>query len=102
MKALSWTSSAASLAERIFGGTCYLCRGKSTGVLCTPCSGDLPYLARPRCPQCALPTLHGAVCGRCLADRPSYDATVSVFSYSFPADVLVQGLKFRGELALAP
>ncbi len=42
------------------------------------------------------------MCGRCLAERPSYDATVAVFSYSFPADVLIQGLKFRGELALAP
>lgn len=31
-----------------------------------------------------------------------YDATVAVFEYAFPADALVQGLKFRGELALAP
>jgi ComF family protein len=42
------------------------------------------------------------VCGRCLADPPGYDATVAVFAYAFPADVLVQGLKFRSELSLAP
>jgi ComF family protein len=44
----------------------------------------------------------GVTCGRCMAEPPAFDATVAVFSYAFPADVLVQGLKFRGELALAP
>ena len=101
MKAPSWSRSATALAERLFGGTCYLCRGDSEGLLCAPCMDDLPYLARPRCPQCALPSADGRLCGRCLGDPPAYDATTAVFAYAFPADVLVQGLKFRGELALA-
>lgn len=101
MKAPYWSRGATALAERLFGGTCYLCRGDSIGVLCAPCSADLPYLARPRCPRCALPAPGGYVCGRCLADPPNFDATIAVFAYSFPADVLVQGLKFRSELALA-
>jgi predicted amidophosphoribosyltransferase len=42
-----------------------------------------------------------AVCGRCISDPPAFDATTAVFAYAFPADVLVQGLKFRSELALA-
>lgn len=92
---------ASSLAERIFGGTCYLCRGGSAGALCAPCSADLPYLTRPRCPRCGLPGTAEAVCGRCLAERPAFDATTAVFAYAFPADVLVQGLKFRSELTLA-
>jgi ComF family protein len=102
MNALAWPKGATSLAERIFGGTCYLCRGQSRGVLCVPCNADLPYLPEARCPRCAIPTREGAVCGRCTAERPAFDATVAVFSYAFPADVLVQGLKFRSELALAP
>lgn len=102
MKARSWSRDASSLAERIFGGTCYLCRGESRGILCAPCSADLPYLSRPRCPRCAIPTTEPRLCGRCLADPPEFDATVAVFAYAFPADVLVQGLKFRSELALAP
>jgi ComF family protein len=102
MKALSWSRGAISLAERIFGGTCYLCRGDSQGVLCAPCSADLPFLPRPRCPRCALPTYEAAICGRCLSGQPAYDATIAVFAYAFPADVLVQGLKFRSELSLAP
>lgn len=92
---------ASSLAERIFGGTCYLCRGASDDALCAPCSAELPYLAHPRCPSCGLPALAGTLCGRCLAEPPAFDATIAAFAYAFPADVLVQGLKFRSELALA-
>jgi len=102
MKPPSWSRSAAALAERLFGGTCHLCRGESRGLLCAPCAADLPLLARARCPQCALPALEGRVCGRCIGEPPAYDATIAVFAYAFPADVLIQGLKFRGELALAP
>ncbi|KPK05207.1 MAG: hypothetical protein AMJ64_12110 [Betaproteobacteria bacterium SG8_39] len=88
----------------IFGGRCYLCRGASRrgAVLCAPCLGDLPRLAAPRCPCCALPSPDGALCGRCLAHPPHYDATVAALIYAFPTDVLVQALKYRGELALAP
>jgi len=95
-----------TLARRIanlaFGGGCYLCRGAARGVLCAACDADLPRLAGPACPRCALATHDGALCGRCLARPPAYDATVAALAYAFPADVLVQGLKFRGELALAP
>src|SRR5713226_3221071 len=54
------------------------------------------------CPRCALPSPGSAVCGRCLADAPHYDATVAALAYRFPADTLVHSLKFRGQLALAP
>jgi ComF family protein len=71
-------------------------------VLCTACEADLPQLTPPLCPRCALASPAGAVCGRCLASPPAYDATVAGLAYAFPADVLVHALKFRGELALAP
>jgi ComF family protein len=92
------------LAALLFGGRCYLCRGASRrgAVLCAPCLGDLPRLAGPRCPRCTLPGPEGTPCGRCLAHPPQYDATVAALVYAFPADVLVQALKYRGELALAP
>jgi ComF family protein len=96
----------ASLARRFatlaFGGTCYLCRGAAAGVLCAECDAELPRLEAAACPRCALPSPGGALCGRCLAHPPAYDATIAALAYEFPADVLVQGLKFRGELALAP
>ncbi len=89
-------------AQLVFGGRCFLCRGAAGGVLCAACDAELPRLAGPRCPRCALASPLGAVCGRCLAAPPAYDATVAALSYEFPVDVLVQALKFRGELALAP
>jgi ComF family protein len=91
-----------NLASMVFGGSCFLCRGKAREVLCTDCERDLPRLPQPRCPRCALASPAGAVCGRCLAASPRYDATVAALAYQFPADALVHALKFRGELALAP
>ena len=84
-----------------FGGSCYLCRGAAADLLCKACDADLPRLAEPRCPRCALASSHGEVCGRCLSEKPHYDATLAALAYEFPADVLVHALKFRGELALA-
>jgi len=96
----------ARLARLVFGGTCFVCRGAARATLCESCDADLPRLAPPEemrlCPRCALESPGGALCGRCLAEPPHYDATLAALAYAFPADVLVHALKFRGELALAP
>jgi ComF family protein len=90
------------LARLIFGGACFVCRGAARAILCESCDADLPRLLEPLCPRCALGSPSSALCGRCLAQPPHYDATVAAFAYAFPADALVHALKFRGELALAP
>ena len=90
------------LAGLFFGGSCFLCRGAAERLLCERCEADLPRLGAGRCPRCALASPGGALCGRCLAQPPHYDATLAALDYRFPADVLVQALKFRSELALAP
>jgi len=85
-----------------FGCSCFVCRGAARGLLCAQCAAELPRLARPLCPRCALESPGGAICGRCLSQPPAYDATHAALAYDFPADTLVHALKFRGELALAP
>jgi ComF family protein len=95
-------TAARRLADLLFGGSCYLCRGGAQRMLCAACDADLPRLGAALCPRCALDSPGGALCGRCLAQAPHYDATVAALAYRFPADVLVQALKFRSELALAP
>ncbi len=90
------------LGEVFFGGACYVCRGSARALLCAACRAELPLLAPELCPRCALPSPDGALCGRCLAEPPGFDATIAALAYDFPADALVQALKFRGELALAP
>lgn len=103
MHTLHWPRVTGGIADRLFGGTCYLCRGASqAGLVCAACAADLPRLPKLRCARCALPIPGGTACGRCLGDPPAFDATAAVFDYAFPADVLVQGLKFRSELVLAP
>ena len=89
------------LSSLLFGGSCFLCRGKAENLLCGACDADLPRLAGPRCPRCALASPQAAVCGRCLAQPPHYDATVAALAYEFPADALIHAFKFRGELAFA-
>ncbi len=89
------------ILARLFGGSCYLCRGAAQELLCAACDADLPRLDTGRCPRCALDSPRGEVCGRCLVEAPHYDATVAALAYKFPADALVHALKFRGELALA-
>ena len=91
-----------TIGSLLFGGSCFLCRGKADAILCRACNADLPRLGANLCPRCALASPGGAVCGRCLTQPPAYDATQAALAYAFPADVLVQALKFRGELALAP
>jgi len=90
------------IAQLLFGGSCFLCRGAAGQLLCAACDADLPRLGPGICPRCALASPAGAICGRCLTQPPAYDATHAALAYAFPADALVQALKFRGELALAP
>lgn len=90
------------LGELLFGGTCFLCRGGASGLLCAECDASLPALAGERCPRCALASFRGAPCGRCLAEPPAFDATLAALEYRFPCDALVTALKFDGVLALAP
>ena len=91
-----------NIARVLFGGSCFLCRGAARELLCGACDADLPRLSRALCPRCALESPRGELCGRCLSQAPAYDATRAALAYDFPADALVQALKFRGELALAP
>jgi len=48
-------------------------------------------------------TLKGSssICGRCIANPPSFDATFCATDYAPPIDVLVQSLKFGARLPLA-
>lgn len=94
-----------SLANALLPQDCYVC-GASGGhgkdsLLCAGCARELPRLAGPLCPVCALPATDGAVCGACLKEPPHFDATLALFAYAFPVEHLVQGLKYRGQLPLA-
>ncbi len=74
---------------------CFLCGARVTGtLLCAGCENDLAHLPNTCCPQCALPTPQGEICGACLKKPPAFDRTMATFSYAFPLDSLVQQCKY--------
>jgi ComF family protein len=80
---------------------CELCAaGARRQLLCDACAQSLPRVTAP-CPTCALPSPDGAVCGACLARPPPWSRATAALIYAFPADRLLQQLKYGGRLALA-
>lgn len=81
---------------------CLVC-GEAAGArgVCAACAADLPRRPRSACPVCALPGVDGGPCGQCLREQPAYDATLALYDYVFPVDVLVQALKYRHQLSVA-
>lgn len=81
---------------------CILCGGRGDiDGLCRGCRGSLPWLTGPHCPVCAIPNPIGELCGRCVHKPPLFDRVVAAFQYEFPATVLIQRLKYHGNLACA-
>ena len=73
-----------------------------TRPLCNACSFDLPWHRQPQCPQCAIPTPNGQICGTCLKHPPAFDHTHAALTYAFPVDRLIPRLKYHAQLAIVP
>ena len=96
-----WRNIGSLVGRSLFRQDCVLC-GAASGAafFCDGCAGDLPGIGES-CPQCAGPSSGTAVCGACLARPPHFDSTAAVWRYEFPADRLVQALKYGRRLAVA-
>jgi ComF family protein len=80
---------------------CVLCAAAcGSALMCARCEAAMPF-AGDGCPRCALASPGNALCGRCLATPPPYERTIAAWRYAFPADRLLQALKYEGRLALA-
>ena len=91
-----------SVADGVVAQDCFLCGGVAGGLaVCGACRAELPAHPAASCPVCAVPTAGGAVCAACLRQPPLFDASLAVFDYRFPVDVLLQALKYRHRLPLA-
>lgn len=80
---------------------CVLCGGPSGPVcICDGCKKDLPWLGS-HCLRCALPLAspRDTICGVCIQKPPPFLRTVCPLEYEFPVNRLVQGLKFKRQLA---
>ena len=90
------------IARWLLSPACLLCgeNGDNNG-LCKGCRVSLPMLKAAHCPVCAIPEPTGELCGRCLHKPALFDRVVAAFIYEFPATVLIQELKYHGNLACA-
>jgi ComF family protein len=92
-----------SIFNRAFERHCLLC-GAASGAqpLCHACHAELPWHRQPQCPQCAIPTPGGEICGACLKHPPAFDRTHAALAYAFPLDRVIPRLKYHGQLAIVP
>ena len=101
-----WTHTLSSgLARAITPPSCCaLCDMAAKDVLCEGCRLQFLQVSAARCSCCAIRlTVHtDLLCGECLRQPPAFDATIAAVDYCAPLDQLVLGLKFGGQLALAP
>lgn len=100
-KQLLHSSTSSKLFDRLFKQRCLLCAANDGAELglCDACHKDLPWHKAPQCPQCGLSS-NGLVCGSCLNSPPDFDATLSLFTYDFPLDAMMQRYKYGSMLNL--
>ena len=80
---------------------CVLCGGPSGAIcICDGCKTDLPWLGS-HCLRCALPlgSPKDTICGACIQNPPPFLRTICPLEYEFPVSRLVQGFKFKRQLA---
>lgn len=81
---------------------CVLCLAPDHQDICAACLRDLPGLPQVHCPSCLLPMPLPEICGTCLRRPPAWNQASAALRYTFPVDALVQALKYRADLPLAP
>jgi len=92
----------AHFVQPILPQQCLLCAAAaSSSALCAACHAQLPWLPAARCPQCALPTVDGSLCGTCLSHPPRFDRVTAAFAYQWPLAALIHHYKYGSNLALA-
>jgi ComF family protein len=96
-------NSCTQFAQSMLPQQCLLCAAPAVAqALCADCYTRLPWLTAARCPQCALPTGDGSICGACLSDPPRFHGVTAAFAYAWPLAPLIHHYKYAGNLALAP
>ena len=89
------------LLDFVLPPRCVLC-GEASGpiCICVACIDDLPWLGT-HCHRCSLPlgSYKDRVCGACIQKPPPFDDSICPLQYEFPVNRMVQGFKFKRQLA---
>ena len=89
------------LTQLLLPGACLLC-GNATAqaLICPGCEADLAGLGSDLCPACGLPSPGAQICLHCRRQPPAFDGVTALWPYDFPADRLIQALKYGHQLAV--
>ena len=78
---------------------------EDVGSLCSGCWSDINFITKPSCDICSLPFEYDkgedAICGNCMAERPSYDKAISVFVYNNNSSKLITHFKYGDKIHAA-
>ncbi|MDH3282955.1 MAG: ComF family protein [Gammaproteobacteria bacterium] len=92
-----------TLLDSLFPWRCLVCGATAHQDygLCAGCERSLPAVD-PACPRCGAGTTAAHRCGSCLRDPPAFDQTLAAFRYAVPLAGLIQTLKYRRQVGVAP
>ncbi|PIQ43541.1 MAG: hypothetical protein COV52_07710 [Gammaproteobacteria bacterium CG11_big_fil_rev_8_21_14_0_20_46_22] len=89
------------LINSVFVQHCFLCKTKSTLIICTECKHQLKSHAT-RCPRCARPSTSNMACISCQAEPPVFDKAYACFDYNDVIKYSIQQFKYHEALYFAP
>lgn len=91
MPKLDWATNA---LNTLLANRCLFC-GRNGDAVCRGCFQGLPWLEHC-CQRCALPIgAKEGICGHCQKQTPPFQHCISLWSYEFPIDKVIQDLKYQ-------
>ncbi len=93
-----------TMTNILLPGQCHLCHCKlNHNLLCSACGSNLPHISTSCCGIChaLLNTQTNTVCGQCLREPPPFRKIHTLFSYDYPIDGMIMGIKFAQQLSTA-
>lgn len=82
-------------ANTLLSGNCYFCAASSVDYICAGCKQDQIDVDVQRCPVCAEREPEARICGRCLQQPPTFDATLVLCDYRYPLNRYLHSLKYQ-------
>jgi competence protein ComFC len=87
----------AALADLFYPQRCVGCERRSGDVLCRACFEALPYVGRPVCGRCGLPTAFATfVCEACKNVDFGFETAKAPLEYEGVGKKIVHAIKYRG------
>jgi competence protein ComFC len=86
-----------ALADLFYPQRCVGCERRASDLLCRACYEALPYIGRPTCARCGMPTaFETPVCDECKGVDFGFESARAPLRYAGVGKEIVHALKYRG------